>query len=108
MMRHLLWGICLAALLPYLVAAAAAQSGTSDKSGASDKSNVSESSLQTGPKPPDAVILGNGWRCRAGFRLDDGGCVPVVAPPNATIHGNGWSCNPGYVKTTDNLCRRIK
>jgi len=52
---------------------------------------------QSGDMPDNAVIVGNGWRCRDGFALgDSGNCELIRAPLNAIVAANEWVCMPGF------------
>ena len=55
------------------------------------------------PSNATAITYGKGWRCDAGFREVDTGCVRIVVPANAFANdlrfGSGWECKHGFVIT---------
>ena len=51
--------------------------------------------------PANAVIAGNDWRCRPGFRKDAGACIAVTASASGIIRGDDWNCHAGYQRIED-------
>ena len=61
----------------------------------------------SGPRPNNAIITNNGWRCSDGYALGGSGrCEAIRAPSNAIVVGNRWRCMAGFVQRAD-LCERL-
>ena len=86
-LRHRLAALaCFVAIALFSAGMATAQTAGTKATGA-----------QAGAAPANAIIVGNGWRCRDGYALGDSGlCETVKAPPNAIVTGNRWVCMPGF------------
>ena len=53
----------------------------------------------SGPRPDNAIITNNGWRCPDGYALGASSrCEAVRAPSNAVVTGNIWRCMAGFVQ----------
>ena len=64
-------------------------------------------SAQSGDMPDNAVIIGNGWRCRDRFAIGDSGkCELIRALLNAIVTGNEWVCMPGF-RQDGEACKRL-
>ena len=61
----------------------------------------------SGPRPNNAIVTSNGWRCRDGYALGPSGrCEAVRAPANALVTGNSWRCMTGFVRR-EGKCARL-
>ncbi|SRR5581483_2781931 len=62
-----------------------------------------------GAAEPSTFEYSNGqWRCRPGYSLDKGFCVPPAPPEHASFVGDGdrWECNWGYQRV-GSRCKEI-
>ncbi|MEC7172841.1 MAG: hypothetical protein VXW27_10190, partial [Pseudomonadota bacterium] len=57
--------------------------------------------------PANAILVENGWRCRAGFEQDGKSCVALVVPANAYVRGNNWFCRIGWHRVRDDCLRTV-
>jgi hypothetical protein len=53
-------------------------------------------------------VFNGQWRCRSGYTLEKGFCVPFTAPEHATLVGSGgvWECNWGFQRS-GSRCKEI-
>lgn len=102
--QHRKW---LAGVLAFAVFALISASMAVAQTAGSGSTAATEGGAQAGNVPDNAIIIGNGWRCRDGFALGDSGqCDPVKAPPNAIVTGNQWACMAGFHQDGE-TCKRL-
>ena len=103
-LKHGNW---LAGLLAFAVFALISAGMAVAQSAGSGTAAAPAGGLQAGDVPKNAIIIGNGWRCRDGLALGDSGeCEPVKAPLNAIVTGNQWVCMPGF-RQDGETCERL-
>ncbi len=51
--------------------------------------------------PANAVVAGNDWRCRPGFRKQGDACIAITASASHVISGDDWNCRAGYQRIED-------
>jgi len=63
------------------------------------------------PANAHANAYGDDWRCDAGYRRENDGCIAIAIPQNAFAtgleYGKGWECLRGFAAVGRSYCQKV-